>query len=100
MKVAPLQPNAMTLPKAPSAELEVVDGRQRVVRHGIFFGDFRGKNRALYMQHDGNVILADECKCRTEWGHGAVGFTVQRVIDCPIDEHKVSALNQQQADGG
>ncbi len=97
MKINALSVNALTLPPVPSVELQVVAGRQQVVRHGMFFGEYSGKRRALYTQLDGKIILADECKCRIDWTTKVcAGFTVQRVIDCPIDDHKALALRQQQ----
>ena len=100
MKRAALAPNALTLPPKPSVTLEVVGGRQQVVRHGVFLGVFAGRNRTLYQQFDGELILADECKCRVDWPDdffgpsGAFTFTVERAFDCPIDEHRVVARNQ------
>lgn len=98
MRINALSANALTLPPVPSEELKVVAGRQQVVRqHGIFLGEFSGKRRTLYVQLDGQIILADECKCCVDWDYGeGVGFSVRRVMDCPIDDHKVIALRQQQ----
>ena len=93
MKRAATSANALTLPPAPSVALKVVEGRQQAVRHGVFLGDFRGKRRTFYMQFDGELILADECKCRIDYC--ALYFRVERVFDCPIDEHRVVARNQE-----
>jgi hypothetical protein len=101
MRRAATSANALTLPPAPSVGPELVQGRQQVVRHGIFLGDFRGKRRTLYMQFDGEIILADECKCRVDYSFdffdSGLTFTVERVCDCPIDEHRVMARRQEAA---
>jgi hypothetical protein len=102
MKRAALARNALTLPPKPSVTLEVVGGRQQVVRHGVFLGVFAGRNRTLYQQFDGELILADECKCRVDYCFRALTvheecnltFSVVRAFDCPIDEHRVVARNQ------
>jgi hypothetical protein len=44
------------------------------------------------MQFDGELILADECKCRIDYC--ALYLRVERVFDCPIDEHRVAARNE------
>ena len=98
MRRAALSPNALRLPSAGApVKLEIVHGRQTVVRQGMFFkviGKFR---RSCYMQLDGSTVLADECKCEVKWlddpwGGGfalPVSFTVVRKDDCPIDEHQI-----------
>lgn len=92
--------NVLTLPAAPSARLEIVGGRQRVVRFGIFFTVIGKHRRSVYEQLDGTIVLADECKCRIDYpdrffpedGCGGVSFVVTPSPECPIDCHKVLGL--------
>lgn len=100
MRRAALSPTALSLPPLPSATLTIVSGRQRVARNGMFAGSFRGRRRMLYQQLDGEVILADECKCRVEWPeelpeHWPVSFVIERRFDCPIDDHRRQLLDQE-----
>lgn len=91
---APLRPAA-----ALSCTLEIVQGRQRVHRHGIFFSLVAGRRRSVYTQLDGEIILADECECRIDWPAETgtdFSFAVTRNLDCPIDEHKRLALEARQ----
>lgn len=58
---------------------------------GIFFETVKGVSRSVYRQENGQVVLADSCKCIVK--HGAtnvkgVSFSVTRNPDCPIDEHR------------
>jgi hypothetical protein len=100
MKRAALSPNALRLPPSGApVTLEIVRGRQAVVRRGIFFAVIGNFRRSVYMQLDGSTILADECKCMVEWlddprdgGYALpVGFEILRNADCPIDEHQILA---------
>ena len=69
MRRAPLSSNALQLPASPSASagLQIVRGRQTVVRHGIFFTVIGKHRRSVYQQLDGEIILAAECKCVVQW---------------------------------
>jgi hypothetical protein len=103
MKRAALSPNALTLPSCFSTHLEIVRGRQRVIRKGIFFTRVGKHLRSVYMQFDGEVILADECICRVDLEEDffpseccSFSFVVTRDAGCPIDEHKVLAVRTMQ----
>ena len=100
MRRAALSSNAITLPPSPAVGLQIVRGRQTVVRHGIFFAVVAKHRRAVYQQLNGETILADECKCLVRWpeGGGACGlsFEILRNADCPIDEHQRLTLRDMQ----
>ena len=110
MRRAALSPNALRLPPPhgvwPPVSLEIVRGRQRVVRRGIFFTMIGKHRRSCYQQLNGETILADECKCAVDWpeegGDFGLGFKIQRCAGCPIDEHQRLALEevQSQEDAG
>ena len=97
-----MSPSALRLPPAPpSVKLEIVRERQTLVRSGIFLTYVHGKKRTVYQQLDGEIILADECKCTIEdlelpRSSPRVSFVVVRQPDCPIDEHKRQLIAQQQ----
>lgn len=58
-------------------------------------------HRSVYPQFGGSFVLADECRCRVEWGkHRPEGlnFSVSRSIECPLDEHRQEALNGMQGE--
>jgi hypothetical protein len=94
--------NALTLPSAPSAKLEVVGGRQRVARFGIFFTVVGKHRRSVYEQLDGQIVLADECKCRIDYPEKffpddcatEASFIVTPSPECPIDCHKARGLRR------
>jgi len=101
MKRAALSPTAFTLPPSPSVQLEIVKGRQAVARHGVFFTAVGKHRRGVYQQMNREIILADECKCTVEWlawtgRETGASFRVTPQIACPIDEHRITALNQTQ----
>ncbi len=83
---------AFTLPQIPAgrstAVIELV-GREMIVRRGVFFTKIGRVRRSMYQQFDGETILADECKCTTDW---QPDFEVTRSWDCPIDQHRMQAL--------
>ena len=87
---------AIELPPLPSATLTVIQGRQRVVRHGLFFTVIGRHRRSAYMNLDGSLVMADECQCRVDWpeagGAHGLTFEIVRRADCPIDEHKRLAI--------
>jgi hypothetical protein len=88
-------PGAPARTPEPACTLEIVKGRQTVRRHGIFFSPVSGHRRSVYMQLDGEIILADECECRMDWPEETgtqFSFVVTRNVACPIDEHKRQAL--------
>lgn len=97
--------NVLTLPSAPSARLEVVGGRQRVVRFGLFFTVVGKHTRSVYENLDGQIVLADECRCRMDFPDkffpddtvSGVSFVVTPSPDCPIDCHKVLGLRNTEA---
>jgi hypothetical protein len=83
---------ALTLPQIPperSAALVEVLGRETIARRGVFFTKIGRMRRSVIQQFDGETILADECKCATDW---QPDFEVTRSWDCPIDQHRVQAL--------
>lgn len=94
--------NILTLPSTPSAKLEVVGGRQRVVRFGIFFAVVGQHLRSVYEQVDGKIILADECRCRIDYPDkffpedccAGASFVVTPSIECPIDCRKLLGLRR------
>jgi hypothetical protein len=92
MRRAALSSNAIKLPPAPSVGLQIVRGRQTVVRVGIFFTVIGKCRRSCYQQFDGETILADECKCVVNWPEGGgpfgLSFEILRNAYCPIDEHQ------------
>lgn len=99
MKRAALSRNALELPAQPAVRLEIVRGRQTVARHGIFFAVVGKHRRSVYMQLNGETILADECKCLVRWSEDAppgFSFEVLRNADCPIDEHQLLSLKEMQ----
>jgi hypothetical protein len=52
-----------------------------------------GKHRsAVYHQIDGSVELAAACTCIVHFSGGGLppALRVERVSDCPIDEHRIS----------
>ena len=61
----------------------------------VEFQKVNGVTRSVYPQLGGGVILADECKCRMEWGkikpEGGVSFRVTAALDCPVDKHAQKA---------
>lgn len=106
MRRAATSSNALRLPSQPAVTLEVVrdrnSDRQRVVRHGIFITHVGSRRRMVYQQLDGEIILADECKCRVDWPevlpeNWPVSFVIERRFDCPIDEHKRQQLDAEEA---
>lgn len=100
MRRAGTSPSALTLPPLPSVTLEIVRGRQRVTRSGIFITTVGKRRRTVYQQHDGEIILADECTvdCPEELPENwPVTFVVSRRFDCPIDEHRLQLLRKQEA---
>jgi hypothetical protein len=94
--------NVLSLPPTSSARLEIVGGRQRVVRFGIFFTVVGKHRRSVYEQLDGQIILADECKCRMDFPDKffpddtvrGPSFVVTPSAECPIDCHKVLGLRR------
>lgn len=76
-------------------------------KQGPFVDVFDGKRRTMFRNYDGNIVLADECKCAIEWlgrkagtfahEEPAISFRIIRSIDCPIDEHKSVALQTEAA---
>ncbi len=92
--------NVLTLPSTPSAKLEVVGGRQRAVRFGIFFSVIGRHRRSVYEQLDGQIVLADECTCRIDYPEkffpddcsSEASFVVTPSPECPIDFHKALGL--------
>jgi hypothetical protein len=92
-------------PSAPTAKLEVVGGRQHVVRFGIFFTVVGRHRRSVYEQLDGQIVLAYECKCRIDYPDAffpdhvcsGVTFVVTPSLECPIDCHKVRGLRNTEA---
>ena len=101
MRRAALSPSALRLPPLPPVHLEIVHGRQRVVRRGIFFAFAGRSRRSAYTQLNGETILADECKCAIDWpeegGDFGLSFTILRRAGCPIDEHRRLALEEIQS---
>jgi len=106
MRRAAISRNALELPAQPAVRLEIVRGRQQAVRHGIFFAVVGKHRRSVYMQLNGETILADECKCLVEYPDKffpddccqGVGFVVLRNADCPIDEHRLLQEMQSEED--
>lgn len=102
MRRAALAANALELPAKPPVTLEIVRGRQTLVRHGIFFAVIGKHRRAAYQQLNGEVILADECKCVVNWpeegGDFGLSFEILRNADCPIDDHQRLTLSEMQED--
>ena len=101
MRRAALSSTALQLPPSPSGvSLEIVRGRQKTVRHGIFITWIGKQPRTVYQQLDGEIILADECKCFVDWpdegGPFGLSFTIERRAECPIDEHKQMSLREMQ----
>lgn len=99
MRKAATSANVLRLPAASGVTLEVVNGRQVPVRHGIFLSVVSGKLRTCYAQLDGEIILADECKCRIDWlawtgVEEGVSFRIVRLAACPIDAHKQMFLHE------
>jgi hypothetical protein len=92
MRRAATPANALRLPP-PVAPLSlgIVRGRQQVIRQGIFITILAGRRRMVYRQFDGEIELADVCKCGTDW---QPDFMVTRSIGCPIDEHRSRALQE------
>src|SRR5690242_1104443 len=89
MRRAAISSHAITLPSRPAA-LEIVAGRQRLVRRqGIFFALVARHRRAVYEQIDGKLILADECTCAIDWPEPWGELAVRPSADCPIDEHQI-----------
>ena len=89
MRRAALSSTALQLPPSPSG-----------VRHGIFIMLIGKQPRTVYQQLDGEIILADECKCFVDWpdegGPFGLSFTIERRAECPIDEHKQMSLREMQ----
>jgi len=46
--------------------------------------------RSVYRQLDGEFELGDVCTCRVEWDP----FRITRRPDCPIDVHRIAALQK------
>ena len=91
--------NATPGRKAYESERDFVAPIREMVRHarssvvlprlaGIHFRILGKHSRAMYQQLDGSWELADACSCLTLWEDE---FRVERVADCPIDEHKIAA---------
>lgn len=59
--------------------------------HGVAFTRIGKALRSVFRQTNGDVILADECKCVVEFTRGRA-MSVKRILDCPVDEHKIRAL--------
>ena len=103
MRRAALSLTALQLPASPSASagLQIVSGRQTVVRHGVFFTVIGKHRRSVYQQLDGEIILASECKCVVDWpedgGPFGLSFEILRNAACPIDEHQRLSLEEMQA---
>jgi hypothetical protein len=59
---------------------------------GIFFEVMNGVRRSVYRQDDRTLILADSCKCTTNYlkidPNRAINFEIVRNPVCPIDEHR------------
>lgn len=94
MRRAATSANALRLPppSAPAVSLGIVRGRQQVIRApGIFLTVHAGKRRTAYLQFDGEMVLADECKCWFDW---QPDFLVKRLASCPIDQHRARALQE------
>jgi hypothetical protein len=74
--------------------VETVGSRQKLIRTGIFFTLINKQNRSAYQNLDGETMLADECRCIPLWARDVNGshFSVKRVANCPIDEHKAAAI--------
>ncbi|HLZ49257.1 MAG TPA: hypothetical protein VKP61_00765 [Candidatus Acidoferrum sp.] len=102
---AALSTNSLTLPSTPAVKLEIVGGRQRVVRVGIFFALVGRNRRAVYEQLDGQIVLADECKCRIDYPDKffpddmvrGPSFIITPSPECPIDCHKALGLRLTEA---
>ena len=68
---------------------------------GIFFAVIADHRRSVYQQYDGQVILADECKCVVNWlkfrgAAAGISFEILRNADCPINEHQRLTLQGMQ----
>ena len=76
-----------------------------MVRFGIFFTVIGKHRRSVYENLDGQIVLADECKCRIDFPDKffpddcckGVSFVVTPSLDCPIDCHKVLGLRNTEA---
>ena len=102
---AAISANALTLPPTSSTKLEIVGGRQRVVKYAIFFAVVGKWRRSVYEQLDGRIVLADECTCRIEYpgpffpddcADNQFSFEVTPSMDCPIDCHKAQAFQHRE----
>jgi hypothetical protein len=96
MRRAATSANALTLPPPLASprpvSVAVVRGRQQVIRSsGIFISVVGRWRRMVYLQLDGEIELADACKCATDW---QPDFVVTRSLSCPIDQHRMRALQE------
>jgi hypothetical protein len=57
---------------------------------GVAFARMGKQVRSVFRQLDDSIILADACKCFVEYLGG--GMSVRRSSDCPIDEHRIAAI--------
>lgn len=97
MKRAALASNAIQLPTLPDSRttsIHVVDGRDRVARHGVFFTTIGRHRRSVVQQFDGSIELADACTCLTDW---QPDFAVTRSVSCPLDQHRARAIQEDDA---
>ena len=79
-------------PSSDHRTLGIVRGRQRVLdRSGIFITVVAGRRRMVYTQFNGEIELADVCKCGTDW---QPHFIVTRLMSCPIDIHRAQAIQE------
>ena len=83
---------ALTLVKPRTTEVVEVEGRDRILRRGIYFALVGKHRRSVYQQLDGKLELADLCSCKTDW---TPDFGVIRSVGCPIDEHKREAMDDE-----
>jgi hypothetical protein len=107
---AALSPYVLHFPSSTATRttaLIEVAGREKVVRIGIFFTQVGQHRRSVYENLDGEIILADACKCELNWGSAgeswlsslpesehtlqARPFSVTRSVNCPINCHMISA---------
>lgn len=84
---------ALKLPNFRTAEVISIRGRQTVARRGIYIGKLGGVRRMLYQQFDGEVVLASECSCATDW---QPDFAVARSDSCKIDQHRAEAREKEE----
>lgn len=65
--------------------------------HGVSFRILGKQRRAVYHQLDGSIELADRCSCLVHFSESIWGWPdfrpmwVERMSECPIDEHRFAA---------